>query len=188
MSNSAITTDSLWNPDLLIKAWRFAASAHQGQQVPSTELPYLTHLGQVAMELMRVMAVEPVAQPDLPIICAVLHDVIEDTPVTYGQVLEEFGEAIAQGVQALTKNEALPSKDEQMDDSLARIQQQPQEVWMVKLADRISNLGPPPSHWTQEKINRYRQEALKIHRALGAASLLLSNRLLKRIEAYEAFC
>ena len=136
------------------------------------------------MELMRALAVEPTAQPDLPIVCAILHDVIEDTSVTYEQVADAFGEAIAQGVQALTKNETLPTKAEQMDDSLARIKQQPREVWMVKLADRISNLGPPPSHWAPEKIGFYREEALKIHRELGEASGVLGDRLLARINAY----
>ncbi len=177
----------LWNPEGVIKAWRFAAAAHQGQQVPGTELPYLTHLGQVLMETMGAVAVEPLTNPDLPILCAILHDVIEDTPVTYETVQAEFGTGIADGVMALTKNAALPTKAKQMDDSLKRIKQQPKELWIVKLGDRISNLGKPPHYWKPEKIATYRDEAVKIHRALGEASPLLSNRLLAKIEAYGAY-
>ena len=47
----------------------------------------------------------------------------------------------------------------QMADSLARIKQQPKEVWLVKLADRSANLGKPPHYWSAEKILAYRQEA-----------------------------
>ncbi len=182
-----MTISSIWNPDKVIQAWRFAADAHQGQTVPGTDLPYLTHLGQVTMEIMRAVAAEPVSQPDLPILCAILHDIIEDTSVTYDPVLKKFGPAVANGVLALTKDATLPTKAEQMDDSLVRIKQQPQEVWMVKLADRISNLGPPPHHWTPEKIRFYHDEALKIHRELGEASAVLSDRLQSRIKAYESF-
>lgn len=39
----------------------------------------------------------------------------------------------------------------QMQDSLRRIKSQPREVWMVKMADRITNLQPPPGHWSEEK-------------------------------------
>lgn len=99
----------------------------------------------------------------------------------------EFGTEVADGVMALTKNAELPTKAEQMNDSLHRIKQQPQEVWLVKLGDRISNLGKPPHHWNPEKIAVYRDEAITIHRELGEASPLLGDRLLARIESYEAF-
>ena len=94
---------------------------------------------------------------------------------------------VADGVLALTKNPTLPTKAEQMDDSLKRIQQQPKALWIVKLSDRISNLGKPPHYWTPEKITAYRDEAIKIQQALGEASPLLSDRLLAKIEAYRAY-
>lgn len=180
-------TVALWNPDGVIKAWRFAAEAHQGQKLPGTELPYLAHLGQVVMEVMGAVAVEPLDNPDLPILCAILHDVIEDTSVTYPAVKAEFGVGVADGVMALTKNGALPTKAEQMSDSLLRIQHQPKEVWLVKLGDRISNLGKPPHYWKPEKVAAYRDEAIQIHQALGEASLLLGDRLRVRIDAYGEY-
>jgi (p)ppGpp synthase/HD superfamily hydrolase len=71
-----------------------------------------------------------------------------------------------------------------MRDSLARIRAQPAEVWMVKLADRITNLQAPPHYWTREKIRAYRAEAREIHAQLGAACDVLGPRLLEKIEAY----
>lgn len=71
-----------------------------------------------------------------------------------------------------------------MADSLRRIQAEPREVWMVKLADRISNLQPPPAHWTPAKIAAYRVEALAIADTLGAASPHLHARLRAKIADY----
>lgn len=48
---------------------------------------------------------------------------------------------------------------------------------MVKMADRITNLQPPPKHWTPEKISRYREEACQIHQALKGACSYLAARL-----------
>lgn len=176
-----------WDSESVNRAWRFAAEAHQGQTVPGTELPYLTHLGQVTLEVMGAIAMESWTHPTLPILCAILHDVIEDTSITYPVVKAEFGLEVADGVMALTKNLALPSKTEQMRDSLTRIQQQPKEVWAVKLGDRITNLNQPPHYWTPEKIAFYRDEAIEIHQALGDASERLSDRLQTKIKTYANY-
>ena len=71
-----------------------------------------------------------------------------------------------------------------MADSLRRILTQPAEVAMVKLADRITNLAPPPPHWTAEKITRYRAEAEQIVQALGEVSPFLSLRFRGRLVGY----
>lgn len=172
-----------WSQDAYAHAYRFAARAHLGQKVPGTEISYLMHLSLVSMEVIAALGVEGAAEEDLAVRCALLHDVIEDTEVTYGQVAEAFGERVAGGVLALTKDPTL-EKSAQMADSLERIRQQPREVWMVKLADRISNLGPPPHYWTPEKIAGYKQEARTIHDALHEASPYLAERLRARIAAY----
>jgi len=41
---------------------------------------------------------------------------------------------------------------------------------LVKLADAITNLQPPPVHWSREKRARYREEAIEIYSALKDAS------------------
>jgi (p)ppGpp synthase/HD superfamily hydrolase len=175
----------MWNPDLYIKAWNFASQAHQGQCVPGTELPYINHIGTVTMEAMAAIAQSPsIRYPDLLVQCALLHDVIEDTPHTYADVEREFGVDVAKGVLALSKNQQLPSKLEQIQDSLTRIQQQPQEIWMVKLCDRITNLQPPPHYWNSTKIQTYRDEALLIWSTLGEANLYLADRLKHKIAHY----
>ncbi len=176
-------TSTFYAPDLYTRALAFAAQRHAHQTVPGTNLPYLVHLVSVASEVIVALAAEPRAQPDVAMLCALLHDTIEDTQTTYDEVHREFGLAVADGVQALSKQASLP-KHEQMADSLRRIKNQPAEVWMVKLADRIVNLGKPPATWNMEKRRFYRDEASFIVEMLGAASATLSTRLHLRIAAY----
>jgi (p)ppGpp synthase/HD superfamily hydrolase len=56
---------------------------------------------------------------------------------------------------------------------------------MVKLADRISNLGPPPSDWDQEKISKYKEEAKLIYDNLKDANKFLADRLKQKIDNYN---
>lgn len=176
-------TTSPWSQQRYLSAWRFAAEAHLNQTLPASALPYLVHLASVAMEVMTACAVERLDEPDLAIQCALLHDTIEDTVIDAVTLESRFGLAVAAGVKALSKNPSLP-KASAMQDSLERIRQQPREIWVVKLADRITNLGSPPAHWSTEKIEYYRQEAKDILSALGEASPFLAERLVQRIRDY----
>ena len=179
-------TEGSWSQSSYIKAYRFAAEAHKGQLFPGTDLPYLMHISFVSMEILACLEVEKKHDGDLAIQCALLHDIIEDTDVTYSEVEASFGSNVARGVLALTKNESLP-KEQRMRDSLERIRQQPYEIWMVKLADRITNLAPPPHYWRKDKVERYREEAIEIHQMLHEASGYLSQRLVSKIDEYKAY-
>jgi hypothetical protein len=108
----------------------------------------------VAMEVIAAFAHEDGLDGDLAIQCALLHDVIEDTDRSHEDLIKKFGSDVADGVLALSNNSSLNSKQDKMTDSLARIKQQPKEVWVVKLADRITNLQPPPGPWDDKKIDR----------------------------------
>lgn len=173
--------------NLHAKAWDLAARSHFGQTIPGSDLPYIVHVGNVAVLVMTaILRTSGVEDPDLAVLCALLHDVLEDTPVDYGQIAERFGPGVADGVAALTKNPELTDKAERMEDSLRRIRAQPPEVWMVKMADRIHNLRPPPSHWSEEKIAAYREEAVRIHEALHTANPYLARELSRAIQDYGA--
>jgi (p)ppGpp synthase/HD superfamily hydrolase len=176
-------------PELLQNAWKLAAHHHDGQRYNTPEdgvsLPYLTHLGAVLIEVNYVISQEQGLNADLARLCAILHDSLEDTDLDETTVREQFGDEVLAGIKALTKNESLPSKREQMEDSLARILAQPREVAVVKLCDRINNLSPAPSHWDQEKRHAYRAEAELILEQLGPASPVAAARLRKKIVDYD---
>lgn len=180
-----------WSKELYDKAWQFASQAHQGQKYGGREkgvkVEYIKHIEDVAKEVIETLSHAPEMNGDLAIQCALLHDVIEDTSYTYEDIKQQFGIDVADGVMALTKDHVLPSKEEQMRDSLERIKQQPYEVWMVKLADRIVNLYHPPYYWNEEKIFAYREEALIIHYELKEAHRPLADRLWEKIDKYRLF-
>lgn len=171
--------------DRMLDAWDFAATAHKDQRVPGTDMPYLKHLGMVTMELYSAHSCDPV--PDLPlaVVCAILHDSIEDQGVSWQTLVDRFGADVADGVAALSKNPALP-KAQAMADSLDRILLQPAAVWCVKLADRISNLRGAPPSWSTGRIEAYRAEARHILAMLGGANATLAARLARKIEIYPA--
>ncbi len=176
----------MWDPDRYADALRYAAHRHHGQLVPGSDLPYVTHVVSVAAEVMGALARERFAAPDLAIACALLHDTIEDTGASEDELAAHFGAEVAAGVRALSKDPALARRD-RMPDSLRRIRTQPPEVWIVKLADRITNLAPPPLGWTSEKRRAYLDEAGTILRALAPASAWLADRLAARMTQYEAY-
>ncbi|MGD1871431.1 MAG: HD domain-containing protein [Mastigocoleus sp.] len=175
-----------WSQENYVKAYKFAAQAHQGQKYPGTDISYIMHLSFVSMEIMAALGAETDCNGDLAIQCAILHDTIEDTSITFEEIKTEFGVSVANGVLALTKDSAL-ERSVQMSDSLRRIKEQPAEIWMVKLADRISNLQTPPLYWNNQKISRYREEAIAIYDALKDASPFLASRLASKIANYKMF-
>jgi (p)ppGpp synthase/HD superfamily hydrolase len=58
---------------------------------------------------------------------------------------------------------------------------------MVKLADRITNLQPPPRHWKPERIRDYHRESGVILEALAHASPFLAERLSSKLRDYANF-
>ncbi len=169
-------------------AIKFATLKHVAinQKVPGTELPYVVHLSNVAMEVLMANANTQDFNLALAIQAALLHDTIEDTDTTFSEVEENFGLDVANAVMALTKNESLP-KEEQMMDSLQRIKKLPYEVWAVKMADRITNLQTPPSNWDNAKKKKYRAEAQVILDELAEGNVFLAIRLKGMIEEYEKY-
>lgn len=176
-----------WDQDKYLAAWNFASANHNGQTLPGSDIPYINHLGLVAMEATAALANNSIDNPNLLVVCALLHDLIEDTSTTFEDIKNTFGADVAEGVLALTKNDELPSKPEQMRDCLRRIKNQPIEVWMVKLCDRITNLQSPPKHWNQERTINYQNEARLILDQLGEASPFLAERLTMKIDAYNQY-
>jgi GTP diphosphokinase / guanosine-3',5'-bis(diphosphate) 3'-diphosphatase len=168
----------------------FALLAHGEQKTPHG-LPYSMHLLSVTAEVINALTCEPLSydEANVAIACALLHDVNEDTTTQITKESPIFGnkEVIAKGVLALTKDKKLPSKEMQMRDSLVRLKQRQNCVVMVKLADRITNLGEPPKHWDAVKKRKYCDEAILILQELGYAHPYLAKKLHAKIEAYALY-
>lgn len=137
----------------------WATAAHQGQirkQTPNSysgeAVPYVTHT-------IMVMTLLSQSRGDRDLVCAgVLHDIIEDTDVSYNELREEFGTKVANLVQAVTKDETW--KGIRLEDQAEKIHAKCMEVGpdacALKAADLIANLSDLV--WSAEKGG---QQALK---------------------------
>lgn len=180
-----------WSIDELQEVWMLASNLHKGQQYggqrKGEQVEYINHIGSVTFEILSAVGKAENMNAGLAIKCAVLHDTIEDTEASYDEIEDKFGQEVAEGVLALTKNETLSSKEKMMRDSLHRIQQQPKEVWAVKMADRICNLYAPPFYWTNDKKLNYIKEARLILTELKEGNAYLAKRLEQKIESYHQY-
>ncbi|KAF9658219.1 HD domain-containing protein [Tenacibaculum sp. ZH5_bin.1] len=173
--------------ELYQKAIKFAGEKHKDQKVPGTNSNYLLHISNVAMEIILAHNAANNFDLNYAVQLALLHDTLEDTDTDFSELLNKFGEKVAIGVQALTKNKNLDSKKEKMIDSLNRINKLKKEVGMVKLADRITNLQEPPKHWKKDKIQHYLSEAIVINETLNNKNEYLNKRLENKIAEYKKY-
>jgi (p)ppGpp synthase/HD superfamily hydrolase len=121
----------------LARAVEFAR-LHHGDQRRKTGVPYLEHL----LEALQVLVEGAgIASPDV-LVAAVLHDVIEDTPVTLDEVSAEFGPRVAELVGWVTIPAPGPAetKSAVRQAYLRRLRDAPPDAVLVKLADRASNV------------------------------------------------
>lgn len=161
------------------KAMKFAAEAHAQQKVPGSTANYLLHISNVVMEIIMAHHNEPSFDLEFAIQVGALHDVLEDVEdITEDVLLENFSDEVVEAVKTLTKDDRIKEKELKLLDSLDRIASSKfKEASIVKLADRITNLQPPPPHWSQEKCEAYAEQARKILTKLGDANQYLAERL-----------
>ncbi|MCR6639518.1 MAG: HD domain-containing protein [Sporocytophaga sp.] len=103
-----------WSIDTIQDAWQLATKLHDGQKYggpnEGEQIEYINHIGSVVFEIMTAITIEDGMDSDLAIKCAILHDTIEDTSLSYDDILSRFGSAVANGVLALTKNADITEK------------------------------------------------------------------------------
>ncbi|MGL4662239.1 MAG: RelA/SpoT family protein, partial [Culicoidibacterales bacterium] len=150
--------DNEHDRELIHRAYLLALAAHEGQMRKSGEA-YIHHPLAVALILAELKSSPAV-------ICAgLLHDVIEDTTVTYDDLVDEFGEQIARVVQGVTKLEKV--KVHVGEQTSANYQNlifsmiDDVTVIFVKLADRLHNMRTL-GIMREEKQRRIAKETLDI--------------------------
>lgn len=147
--------------ELVPKALELAIKAHEGQKRASGD-PYWIHPANVALILAEMGAdVECVT-------AALLHDVIEDTPVTEKELAKEFGKTIAELVSGVTKLDIVSRKEHEKYKQAKNIQRvmlaasHDLRVMVIKLADKLHNLRTL-QHLSKEKRIRIASETLQIY-------------------------
>lgn len=126
----------------------FAGVAHKGQRYGSD--PYTFHLIEVAQVLWEFDFRDEKFQA-----AAWLHDVLEDTDVTYVQLANQFGTDIADIVEACSGRGE--SRKKKQADILSKIKEFP-DACIIKMADRIANVGKSIDEGNKSKFMQYKKE------------------------------
>ena len=130
----------------LKKAFDMGLEAHAKQRRKSGE-PYFFHPIEVARICVSEIGLGPTAA-----VCALLHDVVEDTDVTMEDIRREFGDKIGQIVDGLTKLDGLynvPSEQAENFKKVLSTLVADVRVVLIKIADRLHNMrtiAPMPKH------------------------------------------
>lgn len=119
--------------DLVARAIRFAAAAHAKQVRKGSQQPYIIHPMEAAMIMIQMGG-----SPEY-IAAALLHDTVEDTPVTMEQIRAEFGEEVARLV-AEESSDKSRSWEECKSAVIERIKAAPREEQMLTLSDKLANM------------------------------------------------
>src|SRR5262245_52344898 len=156
--------DPTANEALLNRAYVYAMKAHGNQKRASGDL-YFSHPLEVAAILTEFRL------DDATIAAALLHDVIEDTEVTRGEIDQLFGEEIGNLVEGLTKIKKLDlvtKKAEQAENfrKLLVAISSDIRVLLIKLADRLHNMRTL-EHKKPESRRRTSDETLEIYAPLA---------------------
>ncbi|MGL5948865.1 MAG: bifunctional GTP diphosphokinase/guanosine-3',5'-bis pyrophosphate 3'-pyrophosphohydrolase [Aeromonas sp.] len=143
----------------LEQAYVVARDAHLGQLRSSGE-PYITHPVAVA-HILGDMRLDHET-----LIAAVLHDVIEDTSITKANLAAQFGEAVAELVEGVSKLDKLKFRDRkeaQAENFRKMVMAMTQDirVILIKLADRTHNMRTLGS-LRPDKRRRIARETLEI--------------------------
>jgi guanosine-3',5'-bis(diphosphate) 3'-pyrophosphohydrolase len=164
--------------DQCVRAYEVGAAAHAGQFRKSGEA-YICHPVSVAISLAE-MHMDANA-----IMAAILHDVIEDTPVSKKELAAQFSPEVAELVDGVTKLSKIDSKShaEAQAENVRKMflaMAKDLRVIIVKLADRLHNLQTlgvmPP-----EKKRRIARETLDIYAPI--ANRLGMNNIRQKLEA-----
>lgn len=143
-------------------AFVMAEQAHHDQQRKSGE-PYITHPVAVASLLIDLGA------DSETVIAALLHDVIEDTPVTAQQIESTFGHNVAELVEGVTKLNkehviASPTLDEKIETlrKMFTLMQKDIRVMVIKLIDRLHNMRTA-QFLSEEKRKKLAEETRDVY-------------------------
>jgi GTP diphosphokinase / guanosine-3',5'-bis(diphosphate) 3'-diphosphatase len=120
------------------RAFLLGERAHRGQNRKSGE-PYITHPVAVA-KILADIRLDPET-----LIAAILHDTLEDTNISKADIVQQFGERVAELVDGVTKLDKVhfESKEQQAAESLRKMffsMAKDPRVILIKLADRLHNM------------------------------------------------
>ncbi len=146
--------------DRIRQAYEYAREAHNGQ-LRRDGSPYITH----AVAAAQIAA--DIRLDEDSIVAALLHDCVEDTPVTCEDIAKRFGTSVAEivdGVTKLTRVQYTSKEDEQMENIRKMLLAMSKDirVILIKIADRLHNMRTM-CYQTPEKQRSKSLETMEIY-------------------------
>lgn len=150
--------------EIIRKAYEFSLKHHEGQTRASGE-PFLIHPLEVALVLAD-MKLDSTA-----IAAGLLHDAIEDTPVTNDDIRKEFGDQVVHIVEGVTKIDKIDfaSREERQAENVRKMvlaMVNDIRVVLIKLADRLHNMRTL-KHLPEDRRQAVARETLEIYAPLA---------------------
>jgi (p)ppGpp synthase/HD superfamily hydrolase len=119
---------------LIDRAIGFAARAHEGQYRRAGNVPYIAHPVAVAMILQAMGCDETI------IVAAILHDIVEDTPITLAEIRQTFGDPVADIVAIVTEPPRALRWEARKQHMIQAVRDAPLPAKLVAAADKYHNL------------------------------------------------
>ena len=138
LENILESSNNSYDMEKIRRAYEFAESSH-GDQRRVSGIPYILHPTSVACIVAELGM-------DTDTICAaILHDVVEDTPVMLDEVKKQYGEDVAKLIDGVTKISKIPysTKEQQQAENIRKMliaMADDIRVIIIKLADRLHNM------------------------------------------------
>ena len=170
---------------LVLKAAERASHWHTTQRRKgAAQEPYINHL----LEVARLVAEATDGRdPDL-VVAALLHDAVEDQPVSRAAIALEFGEDVAALVMEVTDDKTLP-KAQRKRLQVEHAPEKSPRAAILKLADKTSNLATlavsPPASWGMSRRLEYVQWARDVAAGLRVENAWLLERFADAAAAAE---
>ena len=150
--------------EIVRAAWQFCMAQHEGQKRASGE-PYIIHpleVGQVLAEM---------KMDSTAIAAGLLHDAVEDTPVSTEEIARRFGPQVAHIVDGVTKLDRIKfaNKEDHQAENIRKMllaMVSDIRVVLIKMADRLHNMRTL-GHLKPEKQQRIARETLDIYAPLA---------------------
>jgi (p)ppGpp synthase/HD superfamily hydrolase len=189
---SIAAPDYVRESDLLGGALAVAAAAHRGQTRRDGS-PYLAH----PLRVCELLAGAGASEATLA--AALLHDGVEDSELTVGDVVERFGVEIGELVAALTEDESIEAWVERKDALRAQVAGAGEDAAAIYAADKLANIGEMRALYAERgeaaielhkapsldlRVRAWRQDLEMIDRV--APGLALADGLRAGLAAFEA--
>lgn len=138
LKNILERSENSYDMEKITKAYRLAEESH-GDQRRVSGIPYILHPTSVACIVAELGM-------DTDSICgALLHDVVEDTPVMLDEITKQFGSDVAKLIDGVTKISKIPysTREQQQAENIRKMliaMADDIRVIIIKLADRLHNM------------------------------------------------